>query len=129
VKQEERANSEEQDVLYDIDPFPQYPISNQCLMLYYLSVHLNQSQEFLYDDFHYNQKVDVNQYAAHSAPPVIQFIPILQSATIAIKYAILPDTDISTTSQPQSQYTLPIKSEFGFVQNDNNFKVPNLAMQ
>ncbi|CAG8734913.1 1197_t:CDS:2, partial [Gigaspora rosea] len=43
--------------------------------------------------------------------------------------AILPDTDISTTLQPQSYYTPLIKAEYGFVQNDNNFKAPNLTMQ
>ncbi|KAF0529899.1 hypothetical protein F8M41_012581 [Gigaspora margarita] len=78
VKKEERANNEEQDALYDIDPFPQYPNSNQCLMLYYFSIHLNQSHKIFLMMIFITIGVNVNQYANHSS--------------VSVKYELLSPT-------------------------------------
>ncbi|CAG8798312.1 21627_t:CDS:2, partial [Gigaspora margarita] len=72
MPEEERAkaNNEEQDALYDIDPFPQYPNFQSMLnALLFLNPFELISHEFLDDDIHYNQ-------------------------------LILPDTEISTSLQP-----------------------------
>ncbi|CAG8489622.1 3133_t:CDS:2 [Dentiscutata erythropus] len=144
----ERANSEEQDAPYDIDPFPDFQSMLNAPLSFgpFESI----SQESLDNDFH-DQKVNANQHTANSSvsvkyeplsptlpdvnnnisntlsQPIHTYVDRVQQVPLNGQYYSSPMSQrLHKQFQSQSPYTASIKSEFVFVQNNNN---SNLAMQ
>ncbi|CAG8617886.1 11518_t:CDS:2, partial [Cetraspora pellucida] len=138
--------NEEQDAPYDIDPFPQYPDFQSMLNapLSFGPFESISEESFNGDDQKVNgspsvlvkyeplnePSFDAND-SAPSTPSLPQYFPSNPTHTYVDRVQQMP----SIFQQPykqfraESQYTPPIKSEFTFVQNNNNLEVPNLAIR